>query len=136
MPWPSRLWNCFLDKTVRYGYEMYRPLLWVLIAGLVGTVLFYLAQAHGLMEAVSPPQGKTINASKCTSDYPCFFPLTYSFELFLPVVNLRQVAYWLPSGTNGWSQALLAWVWLAILAGWVFTAAIAAGIGRMFSRQG
>jgi hypothetical protein len=135
MPWASRLWNYFLDKTVRYGYEMYRPFLLVLIVGLVGTVLFYLAQAHGLMEAVSPPQGKTINANKCTSEYPCFFPLTYSFELFLPVVNLRQVAFWLPSGTTGWSQALLVWVWLAILAGWVFTVAIAAGIGRMFNRQ-
>jgi len=58
MPWPSRLWNYFLDKTVRYGHELHRPLLVVLLGGLVGTVLLYLAQAYGLMEAVSPPQGE------------------------------------------------------------------------------
>jgi len=134
MPWPARLWNYFLDKTVGYGYEMSRPFLLLLLLGLVGTLLFYLAQAHGLMEAVSPPQGKTVNANKCTSDYPCFYPPTYAFELFLPVVNLRQVAFWLPSGATVWGRALLAWVWLAILTGWVFTAAIAAGIGRLFSQ--
>jgi hypothetical protein len=26
-------------------------------------------------------------------------------------------------------------VWLAILSGWMFTAAVAAGIGRLFSQQ-
>jgi hypothetical protein len=130
-----RLWSGFLDKTVRYGYAMHRPLLAVLLAGLVGTVLFYLAQAHGLMEAVSPPQGVTVQASKCASDYPCFFPPTYAFEVFLPVVNLRQMNYWLPDADTGWGLALLVWVWLAIVSGWVVTVSVAAGIGCLFSQR-
>ena len=131
-PW---IWNGFLDKTVRYGYAMHRPLVAVLFAGLVGTVFFYLAQAHGLMEAVSPPQGVKVEASNCTPSYPCFFPLTYAFEIFLPVINLRQVNFWLPDAATGWGLALLVWVWFAIVSGWVITVALASGIGYLFSQR-
>ena len=130
-----KIWNWFLDKTVAYGYAMHRPLLAVLIAGAVGTGLFYLARAHGLMEAVSPPPHVVVNANKCTPAYPCFFPPTYAFEIFLPVVNLRQVNFWLPDATTGWGLALLGWVWFAIVAGWVVTLAVTAGIGYLFSRR-
>jgi hypothetical protein len=130
-----RIWSGFLDKTVGYGYAMHRPLLAVLLAGIVGTVFFYLAQTHGLMEAVSPPQGITVEANNCTPAYPCFFPPTYAFEIFLPVINLRQVNFWLPDAATGWGLALLGWVWFAIVSGWVVTVAVAAGIGYLFSQR-
>jgi hypothetical protein len=132
--WP-RIWNWFLDKTVRYGYAMHRPLVAVLFAGLVGAAFFYLAQTHGLMEAVSPPQGVKVEASNCTPSYPCFFPLTYAFEIFLPVINLRQVNFWLPDAATGWGLGLLVWVWFAIVSGWVITVALASGIGYLFSQR-
>ena len=135
MPLASRLWSGFLDVTVRYGYGMYRPLLIVLFAGFAGTVFFYLAQVNGIMEAVSGSQGAPVDANKCTSAYPCFFPLTYAFEILLPVINLRQVNFWLPSGATGWGRVLLVWVWIAIASGWVITVAVAAGIGHLFSER-
>jgi len=76
-----------------------------------------------------------ISAKRCTSNYPCFFPPTYAFEQFLPVINLRLVAFWLSSATTGCGRMLLVRVWLAILSGWMFTAAVAAGIGRLVSQQ-
>lgn len=132
----SRLWSRFLDTTVRYGHEMYRPLLAVLVFGALGTVLFYLAKWHNLMEPVAASQATTkIESSKCTLNYPCFIPYAYAFEIFFPVINLRQLSYWLPSATTGWGSLLLVWVWAAIASGWALSVAIAAGIGHLFSQR-
>jgi hypothetical protein len=131
---PAKEWNRFLDYTVRYGYSLHRPLVVVFLAWIAGTIFFYLAQAKGLMEAVSPPQGGAV-AETCTQNYPCFFPFAYAFEIFLPVINLRQVSFWLPTGDKSWGVALLVWVWLAIIFGWVITVAVAAGIGHLFSQR-
>jgi hypothetical protein len=130
-----KAWNYFLDWSVGYGYRMHRPLLGVLCAGLIGIIFFRLAQSHNIMEAVGQAQGENIDANKCTPGYPCFFPITYAFEIFLPVINLRQVNYWLPDGVSAWGQALFAWVWLAIIYGWIVTVALAAGIGNLIKQQ-
>ena len=135
MPRAARAWSRFLDVSVRYGYEIHRPLKVVVVAWIVGTVFFYFAQANGLMEAVSPPQGAPVDANTCTSAYPCFFPFAYAFEIFLPVINLRQVSFWLPAGNSPLGMALLMWVWIAIVSGWLITVAVAAGIGHLFSQQ-
>ncbi len=55
--------------------------------------------------------------------------------MFLPVINLRQVNYWLPSGTTWRGKLLLLWVWFAISYGWVATATIVAGIGHLYSQR-
>jgi hypothetical protein len=130
-----KAWDYFLDWSVGYGYRLHRPLLGVLFAGLIGIFFFHLAQSNNVMEAVSQAQGANIDANKCTSHYPCFFPITYAFEIFLPVINLRQVNYWLPNGASAWGQALFAWVWLAIIYGWIVTVALAAGIGNLIKQQ-
>jgi hypothetical protein len=131
----TKAWNYFLDWSVGYGYRMHRQLLGVLCAGLISIIFFRLAQANHIMEAVAQPQGAKIDANKCTPYYPCFFPITYAFEIFLPVVNLRQLNFWLPDGASGWGQALFAWVWLAIIYGWIVTVALAGGIANLIKQQ-
>ena len=137
MHWPSRVWSWFLDRTVGYGYKMHRPLIIVLVWGLVGAVFFYLAQRNNnIMTPAADWKVAGINANKCTAAYPCFNPVTYSFELLFPVVNLRQVSFWLPSAASGWwGKGLLLDVWLAVAAGWVLGVAIVAGIGHLFSQR-
>jgi hypothetical protein len=131
----SKAWSWFLDRLVGYGYQMHRPLFIVLCLGAIGSFVFYLAKAHHIMEPVAGGQGATIDANECTPRYPCFMPIPYSYELFLPVVNLRQLTFWLPSGATLWGQILFAYVWTAILTGWMFSIAIAAGIGHLFSQR-
>lgn len=135
LTWESKWWNRFLDFTVRYGYKMYRPLFAIAIIGVVGAVLFYLAQSKNLIEPVGSGAPSHVNANNCTSQYPCFVPYTYAFELLFPVINLRQVNYWLPSAATWPGFFLLAYVWMAIATGWAISVAVAAGIGHLFSRQ-
>jgi hypothetical protein len=135
LTWESKCWNRFLDFTVRYGYKMYRPLFAIAIIGVVGAVLFYLAKSNNLIQPVASSAGNRVNANICTPRYPCFVPYTYAFELLFPVINLRQVNYWLPSAATWPGFLLLAYVWMAIATGWAISVAVAAGIGHLFSRQ-
>ncbi len=135
LTWESKWWSRFLDFTVRYGYKMYRPLFAIAIIGVVGAVLFYLAKSNNLIEPVGSGAVKGVNANECTPHYPCFVPYTYAFELLFPVINLRQVNYWLPSAATWPGFFLLAYVWMAIATGWAISVAVAAGIGHLLSRQ-
>ena len=136
MPRPAKLWSWFLDWSVRYGYSLYRPVWFVVGFGLLGILWFYLAASHHLMEPVNGGPGAVgADANRCTAAYPCFMPVVYSYELFLPIINFRQVNYWLPDAATGWGKVLFIYVWFAIASGWVVCTAIAAGIGQLFSRR-
>ncbi|WIX98321.1 hypothetical protein QRX60_30160 [Amycolatopsis mongoliensis] len=135
LPRSARLWSWFLDWSVGYGYRMHRPLIALLIAGAAGTVMFWLAQTGNLMIPVAAGPGSTIDANTCVANYPCFAPWTYSYELVLPVVNLRQVNYWLPDATSGWGKLLFAYVWVAVVAGWLACVGIVAGIGQLINQR-
>jgi hypothetical protein len=87
------------------------------------------------MEPVGSGATATINANACTPNYPCFVPYTYAFELLFPVIDLRQVNYWLPSAATPPGFLLLVYVWIAIATGWVISVAVAAGIGHLLGRQ-
>lgn len=105
-----------------------------------------LGKAADRFETLPPCQ---IKADQCTNYYPCFHPTIYSVELLIPVVNLRQLTYWLPDmnantkkdarpgSTMGQAWYLVGtwyWIyaWIAILFGWVSVTALAAGIGRVW----
>jgi hypothetical protein len=102
LPITRKLWSKFLDVTVRYGYRIQRVLYAVLALGLVFSVLFSIAQKNDIMEPIAAGRNVEVKADTCTRDYPCFLAPAYSFELLFPVVNLRQVSFWLPSASTGW----------------------------------
>jgi hypothetical protein len=68
--------------------------------------------------------------------YPPFNAIVYSLENFLPVVDLHQGMYWRPNPRHGMggrmralSGTLLRWyLWVHILAGWIITPLLAAGL--------
>jgi hypothetical protein len=138
MPLVQKLWSVFLDVSVSYGYRVNRVLYPILILGVVFSVVFNIAQDNEIMKPIaasgraSPPEADT-----CTPDYPRFIPPAYSFELLFPVVNLRQVSYWLPSpsASRPWGLLLLVYVWIAIVLGWALGIAVAAGIGHQLSQR-
>ncbi|WP_175333887.1 hypothetical protein [Streptomyces lunaelactis] len=71
-------------------------------------------------------------SDKCDGRYPCFIPPVYAFEILIPVLNLRQINYWLPTPSDVWGQFLFAWVIINIVIGWVASIAIVGGLTYAF----
>jgi hypothetical protein len=61
-------------------------------------------------------------------DGRAFNPFAYTFDLLLPIINLRQEDAFNPTGTG---QAV---AYILIIAGWVLATAVIAGITRVLSR--
>src|SRR4029077_2660157 len=67
-------------------------------------------------------------------------PLLYSFDVFLPFVNLHQEHYWWPDATASGKYTVLGrsitvrgrvlryYLWLQIIAGWLLSAIFIAGV--------
>lgn len=80
--------------------------------------------------------------------YPEFFSPTYSLDVFLPIIDFHQAQYWLPKASRGptlftleflmlevrWGGVLLAYFWLHIILGWVFTSLWVAGFTGLVRR--
>lgn len=135
--WGERLWGELLDATIGYGYRPLRAIWW--IAGFValGTLLF----GWGYRErAITPTESAAydcfVQSGEPPRHYPPFNAVVYSLENFLPIVDLHQGTYWRPNprhGSGGRLRALsgtmLRWyLWLHILAGWIITPLLAAGL--------
>lgn len=67
-------------------------------------------------------------------DYPQFNAAIYSLHVLLPIVDLRQQEYWLPSIQRGWrgwdsaGSALRWYMWFQTLSGWVLALFLIAGL--------
>jgi hypothetical protein len=112
-------WNWLLYATVGYGYRTWLALVWLLVALWAGTVALDDAQQAGLLEP----------AKDNPSQQPTFHPLTYALDLLLPVVSLGQEGAWI---ARGWAEG---WTWGLVLAGWVLTTAVVAGLTGVLKRD-
>jgi hypothetical protein len=72
---------------------------------------------------------------RLTGDYPSFNAWTYSYGLLIPVANLQQISYWLPSGKGLLGKFLLYYTWVAVTFGWLLALAVANGIGNILRRD-
>ncbi|MFC0007538.1 hypothetical protein [Micromonospora siamensis] len=135
--WPARTWNRFLRHTVGYGYELWRPFVIALALIVLNFPIYHTAEHARLMEPVG---GRTEQAHHdemhCPGDFPCFNPLAYSVQLFIPVANLQEVDKWVPDATKGrWGTFLLGWTWLMVIIGWLLAVALGAGINEAIQRK-
>lgn len=138
--WSERLWSRLLDVTIGYGYRPMRALWWILGFVALGSVLFGLGY-HEL--AITPTEPRAydyfVEKGEPPLHYPPFNAIVYSLENFLPVVDLHQGTYWRPNPRHGLggrlralSGTLLRWyLWLHIIAGWIITPLLAAGLTGM-----
>jgi len=138
--WSERLWSRVLDATIGYGYRPMRALWWIFSFVALGSVLFELGYRE---RAITPTEPAAYDAFVQSGEpprhYPPFNAVVYSLENFLPVVDLNQGTYWRPNprhGTGGRLRALsgtlLRWyLWVHILAGWVITPLLAAGLSGL-----
>jgi hypothetical protein len=112
-------WNWLLYGTVSYGYRTWLAALWLLLALWAGTNALDDAHQAGLLDPAKDNLGQQ----------PTFHPLTYALDLLLPIVNLGQEGAWIP---RGWAER---WTWGLILAGWVLTTAVVAGLTGVLKRD-
>jgi hypothetical protein len=142
----GRAWNTLLQVTIGYGFMPARALWWIMCFVAFGTVLFGWGYS---MRAISPTEEAAyesfIKNGTTPPHYPRFNALVYSLENFLPVVDLHQGEYWRPNPSHGaqsdmhsggegrgYTGVLLRWyLWVHILAGWILTPLLAAGLSGL-----
>ena len=128
--WWGKKWDSFIGLSVRYGYQFHRPVVVLLTLALVNVIVFYIADYTNLMHATG--KSGELTSKGCDGNYPCFVPPIYAFEILTPVLNLRQINYWLPTPMNPWGVVLSIWVALNIIIGWVASISIAGGLTYAF----
>jgi hypothetical protein len=112
-PLLGRLWSVLQDVTVAYGYQPWRPLMWLGLLLVVGAVTY----------GISPP------APLPGGEAPHFNSVIYTLDLLLPIVDLGQERAFNPAGAAQWFSYFL------IAAGWILATTIAAGVARTLSRR-
>ena len=155
--WRSAVLGPFID----YGYRPGKAGLYLIAIGFVGALIYWWAAAAGIITAANPlvykeayenggiisPECKdnwVYTSSNCANSMPSehseFQPFWYSFDVLLPVVNLRQQDDWSPrvthvDGSNWWAGRLVRWwEWFQIAAGWVLSLLFVSAIGGVIKR--
>ena len=145
LSWSDKGKHWALGATMRYGYRPWRVLWFALVVVMVGWGLFWWGASPGL-EPKTGQEALTFSGSEAppSGSLSC---LTYSLDVFLPLVELHQEDHWLPNpngkgriATSQWAlilsgNALRWWMWFEILAGWVLTALFVAGVTGLVRRR-
>ena len=121
--------NWLLDKTIKYGYQAWRAGVGLAAVFVVFTALSIFAQHHHLMVPVGDTDGlhSAPSATKCTSDYPCFYPVGYAIDTVIPIINVHQADNWGPYGQVPWGRVWVAGTWIATGLGWALATLLVAG---------
>ncbi len=140
----ERAWNALLQYTIGYGFIPLRALWWITGFVALGTVLFQWGYTMRLVSPTEEAAYQSFMKSGTTpAHYPRFNAFVYSLENFLPVVDLHQGEYWRPNPYHGAhlnpelkkcprGGVLLRWyLWVHILAGWILTPLLAAGLSGL-----
>ena len=124
-----RLGNWFLDWSIKYGYQTWRAAAALAAVFVIFLALSFLAQRHHLMVPVGDTDGlqHLPAATKCTSDYPCFYPFGYAIDTVIPIINVHQADYWGPDGHPPWGHAWVAGTWVAGGLGWALVTLLVVG---------
>ena len=151
-----RLWMGFLRATIRYGYEPWRALGYMAFAVFFAWMIFSNAYHYGVMhpskERVYLHDCYTGQMSSCKgwstfdrrwsrepihlpADYPEFNSFVYSVDTFLPIVDLHQENYWLPSGDKRWGWFFRLYLWLHIAVGWLLSTVAVFGLTGIIKKD-
>lgn len=144
---PTRLmwwWLTLLKYTIGYGYKPWKVVLPAILIVLLGIGVYGQTWVDGHMVPAKERihlqlsweehcRGKSnLSREACVyemfPEYPRYGWITYSLDVFLPIVNLHQEEFWLPSARTWWGMFARWFMWLQIAAGWVLTSLGVAGL--------
>ncbi|MCY3783382.1 MAG: hypothetical protein OXG79_06315 [Chloroflexi bacterium] len=116
-------WDRFLDCSVRYGWQPWRPL----VLG-VGVFLVALALVFGADRA-----GVVTSLSDTPSPYDWFI---HTLDVFLPVVDLGVESRWVINAESGGGALAVVWsLWILKLVGWGTITLALAAVTRIVQRE-
>ena len=117
MSFPGRVWHAFLGWTIGYGYRPWQAVVWMLLFLAIGSVVFGVANGNGRLDPVKEGTCPEFNAA------------VYSLDAFVPLIDLHQAKYRLPTGS--WLRTYL---WLHIMVGWLLTSLLVVGLTGLVRR--
>ncbi|MDG6109235.1 hypothetical protein Daura_26145 [Dactylosporangium aurantiacum] len=112
-PWWTWPWSWLQDVTVGYGYRPQRAALWLAALLVAGTAVFTVWRPA----PVNPGQP------------PALYPVVYTLDLLLPIIDFGQEPAYRPTGPGQW----LAFLFIA--ASWTLATTVAAGFTRVLTRN-
>ena len=150
----ARTWmgDRFMRYVIGYGYKPHLCLFWMAAIMAATTCFFHAAWEAGDMTPGAAPvltsaawQQAVVDHPVHTAaewgkgpgkDYETFHPLAYSFDLFVPLVDLGQQSAWGPSTERGPLGKIGWWLrWVLEIVGWVVTAMAAAAVTGLVRRD-
>ena len=136
--WLRSLWMGFLRITIRYGHKPWRALIFMAFFLVLGSIVFSVAHEGHIMvpskvQVLDPTP--YIKCTKSSKSYPCLQPIIYSFDAFLPIIDLHQEKYWLPDVRKKYGWLYRAYLWLHISFGWILTTVLVAGLTGLVKKD-
>lgn len=113
---------------IGYGYLPHRAIWPATIFVLFGALLVWYANAQGVMLPTTIPVKDTAA--------PRLVPLAYSFESFVPFIDLDQIRAFRPDMSTLLGCWVQVYLWFQSIVGWVIGGVAAAGVLRLFQRNG
>jgi hypothetical protein len=129
------VWNWLSGKMIGHGYQLWRALIASVIVISVGALIFHASFASGIMQPVKDKAKDYPTGERCPQNIPCFNPVIYSLDVFLPIVDLRQESYWLPVANYPKRGLVEYYYWLHVILGWVFTTLSVAGLTGLVKKE-
>lgn len=129
------IWHIVLGSTIGYGYRPWRAARWIFVFILFGVLFFGRGFAAGEFQETKaarfePTRAATDNQSKPgesaqskAGTAPAFNAFVYSLDSFVPIIDLHQAKYRLPTGP--WLRLYL---WIHIGIGWALTTLLVVGL--------
>lgn len=129
---------------LRYGYEPHKPSIAIaILIFAIGWILVSLGTSAGLMAPM--PESVTAKAPRSVPSNQ-LSPMLYSLDTLLPIHAFNQEANWWPRAEAWrwclcwpvrlpWGYFLRLWLSLEIVAGWLLTGVIVAGLTGIVRRE-
>jgi hypothetical protein len=123
------LWYYGLGWSIGYGYRPWRALLPTIVIIINGWKWF----GKGYPKLMIPTDSNAYIPGTTTLQpfYPKFNSFVYSVEKFVPLLKLEIGDYWAPDQTQKQGMRLNIYLWLHIVAGYVFTTLFAGAISGL-----
>ncbi len=117
--------------TMKFGYQPQRAILALAFFTVLGAILF--SSAYHTVDPAEAVSAQPMRQTRCIApadpefyfgrngeersyppaDYPAFHPLHYSFDLIIPIIDLRQAHYWIAASNEHckgpWIDLRLTW---------------------------
>jgi len=121
--------NWLLDVTIAYGYKTWRAGVGLAVVFGLFLALSILGQHQHVIVPVGDIRGlhPVPSATQCTSNYPCFYPVGYTVDTVIPLINVHQDEFWGPDGHAAWGWLWVGSSWVATGLGWALATLLVAG---------